>query len=740
MRVLQILPAMHVGGVETGTLDLARELVKRGHQAYVVSTGGSLVPELIKAGVHHITLPVKKKSLWSFRSVPAIRRLIQRESIDIVHARSRVPALIACLAVRGTRATFVTTCHGFYSDHAFSRVMGWGRRVIVTSNVIGRRMMDTFGVDPSRTAMVHRGVDLSRFTFDQKKYGAVNNGKFVIACVGRLSPIKGIEDLIKALSLLNRKMGNAELWIVGEEEKDKKPYTEKLRELTHRLGLESSVKFLGHRRDISEVLREVHLLVMPSRVPESFGRVLVEAGATGTAAIATRLGGALDIIEDGINGLLVPPADAVQLSEAMERVLRDRELAKRFGESLRAKVERVFSLEKMVDGTLRVYQEALEDQRILIVKIGALGDIVLATPSLRMVRKRYPSAHIALLADRKFYKIIGSCPYMNEIILVDRDKSWKTLAGFLQLSRRLKKSGFDISIDLQNTAKTHLLCALAGIRTRVGYRRIWTGRFLTHGAGRFRDVLPPIAHQFRVLQLVNIHDFDDTLNLWPSEEASASVETKLDSEWVNPSQRLAGFVLGASNRWATKQWPLSKFAELAGRLSAEMGVRVVLVGSATDRYLAEEFKKQSPVPVVDMVAHTDLDELTALIQKLDVLITGDSAPMHIAAAVKTPLIALFGPTNPKRHVPPGTGHTVMYKQVACSPCYRTTCQVGHICMKNITVEEVFRAVESRLRGPLSTGRFQYSSSPNVFTAKQSFRIGDLKPPSDSRFRGNDEFT
>lgn len=696
MRILQILPAMQVGGVETGTFDLARELVKRGHQAYVVSTGGALVPELVKAGVRHISLPVKKKSLWSFRSIPALRRIIQREGIDIVHARSRVPALLAYLAVRGTRATFITTCHGFYSDHPFSQIMGWGRRVIVTSNIIGRRMIDAFGVDPSRVSLVHRGVDLSRFTFDQRKYDSPRREKFVVACIGRLSPIKGIDDLIKAMSLLHRRQSNAELWIVGEEEKSEKPYTQKLMELAKRLGLESSVKFLGLRRDISEVLQDVDVLAMPSRIPESFGRVLVEAGATGTAVVATRLGGALDIIDDGINGLLVPTANPIQLSEAIQKILNDRVLAKQLGGNLRAKVDNYFSLEKMTDATLRVYQEAIEDQRILMIKIGALGDIVLATPSLRMVRKRYPSAHLALLVDRKFYKIVERCPYIDELILVDRDKSWKTLAGFLKLSHRLKRSVFDISIDLQNTTKTHLLALLSGIRTRVGYRRFWTGRFLTQGVGRFRDILPPVVHQFRVLEHVNVHNFDDALELWPSKAAGDSILEMLEREWVSPEQILVGFVLGASNRWITKQWPLENFIELSRRLSNGLGARVVLIGSADDRVLADQFKEQCNIPAVDFVSHTDLDELSALVKRLNVLVTGDSAPMHIAAAVKTPIVALFGPTNPERHVPPGKGHTVLYKQVKCSPCYRTTCHVGHICMKHISVEEVFRAIERQI--------------------------------------------
>ncbi|MDP6685550.1 MAG: glycosyltransferase, partial [Candidatus Omnitrophota bacterium] len=151
MNILQILPRLDVGGVETGTLDLTKELVKRGHNVIIVSSGGRLVKDIINQKARHIKLPVHEKSLWTvIKMVKKLRGIIKEEQVDIVHARSRVPGIIAFFATRKTNARFITTAHGYYSTHLLSRVMGWGRFVIVASSIIGRHMIEDFGVPRKR--------------------------------------------------------------------------------------------------------------------------------------------------------------------------------------------------------------------------------------------------------------------------------------------------------------------------------------------------------------------------------------------------------------------------------------------------------------------------------------------------------------------------------------------------------------------------------------------------------------
>ena len=191
MNILQILPELQSGGVERGTVDLARYLQKKGHRAVVVSAGGALLGDLTSAGVIHYALPVHKKSLFSIiYSIRELVKIIAKEKIDVIHARSRVPALAAYFASRRTGVPFVTTCHGFYSKHFLSRVMGWGKVVIVASRIIGKRMRDDFGVPHSKIRLIHRGVDLEEFKFNERSDENFSKN-IVIGLIGRMTPIKG---------------------------------------------------------------------------------------------------------------------------------------------------------------------------------------------------------------------------------------------------------------------------------------------------------------------------------------------------------------------------------------------------------------------------------------------------------------------------------------------------------------------------------------------------------------------
>lgn len=166
MNILQIVPELNVGGVETGTVDLARRLVKAGHKAVVISAGGAMVKELEEGGVLHYQLPVHKKSIFTILAmIPKVAEVIKKENIDIVHGRSRVPAWIAYYACRRANRPFVTTCHGYYTKYWFSRIMGWGKLVICPSKVIARHMIEDFKTPYERIRIVPRSVDIEKFKY-----------------------------------------------------------------------------------------------------------------------------------------------------------------------------------------------------------------------------------------------------------------------------------------------------------------------------------------------------------------------------------------------------------------------------------------------------------------------------------------------------------------------------------------------------------------------------------------------
>ena len=355
MNILHLVPALETGGVETGTIDLATSLKKLGQTVVVVSDGGKLVKELEKNGILHIKLPIHKKSITSLLLVPEVMRILKRENIDIVHASSRVPAWIGFLACRLTKTPFVTSCHGFYSKHFLSSVMGRGKLVMVISETIKERMVKDFRVPENKIRLIYRGLDPDKFPYDPTKYDR-NKERPVVINIGRLTPIKGQREFIKAMKHVINRITTAEAWLVGD---GKEYFLDELKKVRDEQGMAGHIRFLGRRSDLKDLLKVADCLVLSTNVPEGFGRVLIEAGASGTACCASNTGGIREILEDGVSGLLFPPGDDVKMADSILKLLEDRALSKKYAGNLRKKIEACFTLDKMASETLSVYEEAL---------------------------------------------------------------------------------------------------------------------------------------------------------------------------------------------------------------------------------------------------------------------------------------------------------------------------------------------------------------------------------------------
>lgn len=696
MNILQILPELNYGGVETGTIDFVKYLISHNHKAVVVSAGGRLVKELEAIGGRHYSLEVNKKSILSvLKCINELARIIEKEDIQIIHARSRVPAWIAYFASRITNVPFITTCHGYYSKHFFSQVMGWAKFVIVPSQVIGRHMLDDFAVPFDKIKFIPRSVDVEKFTF--KPPEEKNRTEFIIALIGRITPLKGHIFFIRAIQKVSRIIPNIKVWIVGSAPKGKMRYKEDLEILVKRLGVSHLVEFLGVSYDIPQLLSKINLLVLSTITHEAFGRVVVEAQAAGVPVVATKVGGVVDIIDDGIDGLLVAPSDPDSMKEAIVKVLRDQELSSALARNARLKVLSKFTLEKMSSATLEVYDEAVASKRILIIKLSALGDLILSMPALKAIRKKYPAPNkITFVVGKDIASVLDNCPYIDELILYDYKDTDRGRLKLLRLGKELRKKNFDLTIDLQNNRKSHILSALVFAPRRYGYKN---GKFSFLLNRKVRDdKIPcgPIEHQFRILKLLDIELKEPKIELWPSKEDMKYIDTFLSSEWLNKNQQLVGIHLGSSRKWVTKRWPIEYIAKLSENLSLK-DIRVVVTSSEADReelkILKELTKKSRPIIAC---GKTTINQLACLIKRCNVFVSPDTAPLHIALGMETPVVALFGPTNPKRHVPPSEDIAVLKKELSCQPCYKPECS-GIECMKQISVAEVEEAVLKLLK-------------------------------------------
>ncbi|MFH1798650.1 MAG: lipopolysaccharide heptosyltransferase II [Candidatus Omnitrophota bacterium] len=690
MNILQLVPKLNVGGVEKGTIEVAKALTLNGHKAVVVSAGGSFEKNLAAIGVRHYNLPIGVKNPFSmlycyFR----LKNIIVKENIDIVHARSRIPALTGFLAAKRSGRVFITTAHGQYKKHLITRVMGWGKIVITANETMARYMKENFGVSLKKICIIPRGVDLEKFSFvpiEQK-----SEKVFRVGMICRFTPIKGHLDFLKAVSYVSRKINNIEIILMGDRSSAKEEYIKKIELTVRRLTISSIVKFIDSGVDVAEVMKTLDVLVSANQEQEAFGRSIIEAQSRGVLVVATKVGGAVENIKDGETGLLCEPMNPSDMARKIILYAEDRGLRKRISGNARKFVEENYSLERAMKLTLDAYSHVFNLKKILIFKMSSMGDIVLSVPSILAVRKRFPKAEIKVLIDVKFREVLDKCPYIDDLITCDfkeRDAGW----GFFALAGRLRAEDFDISIDLQNNRKSHLLAFLSLIPERYGYDNNKWSFLINRKISLPTEKMNPIEHQAYILGILGITAMEDKIELWTDPESHMWAEEFLNDNWLKKDQKLIAISLSASGPWKTKNWPIQAMIELTEILARERGIRVVLLGVESDKDKAEEFIKKTVAKPINAVGKTNFSQLVSLIKYCDAILVSDSAPMHIASGVGTPFVALFGPTDFKRHMVPGKKQKVLLKKIKCSPCYKTVCPANMKCMTAIKPREVFDAL------------------------------------------------
>ncbi|MFO1169064.1 MAG: glycosyltransferase family 4 protein [Rhodoblastus sp.] len=380
--VLQIIPELDSGGAERTTLEIADALVRAGARALVAADGGRLVGELqALGGEFHAFAAATKNPLAMAGNVGKLANLIERQGVDIIHARSRAPAWVALGAAKRTGIPFVTTYHGVYSDGnsiktQYNSVMARGDRVIANSNFTARHILERYPEAQGRIVTIHRGVDQRVFSPEavesdrvralREKWGAPPDQRIVLM-PARLTRRKGHRVLIDAARIL-RENGRRDVMFIlaGAEQRDAYP-----RELDRAIadnGLDGIVRRVGHCDDMPAALMSAACVVAPSIEPEAFGRIAVEAQSMGVPVVVSDLGASAetvvsppDVLPPQRTGWLVPAANRHALAMAIGEALNLREAA-REALSLRARahVRDRFSVERMCTATLAVYESLLE--------------------------------------------------------------------------------------------------------------------------------------------------------------------------------------------------------------------------------------------------------------------------------------------------------------------------------------------------------------------------------------------
>ncbi len=345
-------------------------------------------------------------------------------------------------------------------------------------------------------------------------------------------------------------------------------------------------------------------------------------------------------------------------------------------------------------------------RRILIIKPSSPGDIIHALPVLHGLRCRYPQAHLAWLVATPFANLIEADPALDEVVPFDRRRfgrmatSPRVALEFLAFVKELRARRFDLVIDLQGLFRSGFLARASGAPARIGFAdaRELAWVFYNHRINRG----PPDRHA-----AIRNYDVADILGFADAEMDFSITVTAADRHHTASLLKEAGLegesryaVLVPGTRWETKCWTPDRYGRLAASIRQKHGLSSVLVGGPTDTAIGDIAANASDSAAVNLCGRTTLRQLAALIERSSIVVTADSTPMHLAAALDRPLVALFGPTNPRRTGPHGRGADVVRLDLECSPCYLRNlrqCPHDHRCMDRLTVEEVAEAVAPRLR-------------------------------------------
>jgi len=362
LTVVQILPALQSGGVERGTLEVAKELVARGHHAYVISSGGPMVKELEAMGAIHITLKVQKKSLLSLRYVSKLRKTLFKINPDIVHTRSRMPAWLTYLAWNKmpikSRPKWVSTVHGLYSVNRYSKVMTKAEKIIVVSNTAKKYVLENYpDTQEQQIELIYRGIDPQQFPLNylptvawleewQKEFPQLM-GKKVLMLPGRISRLKGHDTFITLIHKLIQQGENIQGLIVGGAHPGKDRYFEEIKTQVKQLNLEKQITFCGNRKDIVDVYSVSDIVFSLSNKPESFGRTVLEPLAMGIPVIGWNYGGVGEILTAMFPQGKVTKADVNGLIATAQQQLRSPNKPAK---------ENPFKLQIMLDKIIQLYQ------------------------------------------------------------------------------------------------------------------------------------------------------------------------------------------------------------------------------------------------------------------------------------------------------------------------------------------------------------------------------------------------
>lgn len=330
-------------------------------------------------------------------------------------------------------------------------------------------------------------------------------------------------------------------------------------------------------------------------------------------------------------------------------------------------------------------------ERILIVNVNWLGDTLFVTPFIRAIREGRPRSYIAVLTHPRCFSILEGNPHINEIIIYDERKKHKGLLGKFSIISHLRSMKFDTAFILRPSLSRSMILFLSKIRSRIGYKSKRSSFLLTKKINTTFKDMHKVEYFLNIARAIGIEPKSKNYEIFISGADNENSNRILMEAGIKDE----GFIaLNPGGNWDLKRWPFEHFARLGDEIYAKLNRKVAITGADSDIELAKKISDLMTHKPVILCGKSDLKTLAGILKKAQCVISNDSGPMHVAVAMKTSVVALFGPTSPKITGPYGDGvKRILQKDVKCKiPCYELSCE-DNKCMKAISVEEVFEAVK-----------------------------------------------
>jgi len=331
---------------------------------------------------------------------------------------------------------------------------------------------------------------------------------------------------------------------------------------------------------------------------------------------------------------------------------------------------------------------------ILVVRLYFIGDVLLSTPVLAALKNAFPDATLTVLVKSRATDVLKNNPYVDEVLEYDAVAGYHGPVWTGRMARKLRRARFDLAVDLTGDLRSSWLLFAADPGFRVGFNHAGFG-FLLDRRIPYRASGHGVEHLLSAVAPIGAETDDPSPRLYLTDIELGDAARLLAEQGVGETARFAGLAPGAN--WEYRRWSPERFGALAAMLRDRLGLSSVVTGSPADEGLASEVVSCSDGAAVSLAGETDIRGMAAVAARSAVFVANDSGPMHVAASVGTPVVALFGPNTPEVYAPRGAPSRIVWHERPCCPCDQKTCvRADDPCMNAIEVHEVYDAVESLL--------------------------------------------